>query len=1510
MALLFDNFSGNQAAPENDFPRRCVKRSRPVGGSDEFMTYHLFSSRTLPLTFAILAFFLGLAGRVSGQTNLWSARGDGFWDDPANWSLGLAPSTNQSLISIESAGSKTVTIDRFTSANYPSTMTVSNLSIKAPSGFTNTLSLDNAGTSVPLRILDTMTVTTNGAVKVVKSALSVGNFLNIDGKFSQYSGLVSVAGSLNVGVNNSFDATTVQAAYNLSGGVLSAATINMGNSGLANFTQTGGSNIVGTLNFFSRVSAAESNTYVLSGGFIIASNETITSYGPGKIIQTGGTNFVSGMLSIVGGHVTETGNYDLSGGLLSASNLDVGGQVFFSDGLIKLKQTGGDIRITGALTVGKSAGSFEHLGGSISAPVEIVGEHGTGFFNQSGGTNSIESTLYLGLLNGGIGVYNLTNGTLLVPSLVLGSNSAGTFNQYGSQVFFSSNVIVGAGTASGGTYKLINGETATPQLTIGQSGFGVYFQSGGTNAIGGNLLLGANPGSSGTYNFSSGALSAGFAVVGDAGRGTFSQSGGTNAIASLTIGRSNSSVGTYTLTAGTLTTSNTIVRQAGSGVFGQSGGVHEVINLTVSTNASAYYLTNGIVSARIIQAGNFFQYGGSVTSAATVVSRQYSQTGGSNQTLSLRMDDALEGRYLLTDAILNSGETDVGYSFRGSFTQYSGFHFATNVSIGKRAGSIGRYMLLNGSLNTASLSVGVLGTGTLSQSSGVITVSNDLNVGFDSGFGTPGGLGTYILNGGVLASKNENIGGFGFAMFDQIDGTNAVSGSFNFVSRSSGTGTNYYNLRRGFLIANDETVTFSGPGSFNQTGGTNQVMTDLFLASRGATSMAAYNVSGGRLSVSNLSVGSPSLFPLSGGELRLKQSGGIVSVQNTLSVGQSITPGSYALSGGTVSSTSSVIGDRTAGTFGQSGGTNSIETALYLGLNSGGVGTYNLTNGTLLVPALVVGSNSIGTFNQYNSQVAFNSNVIIAAGPESSGTYNLTNGITTTPQLMIGNGGFGRYIQSGGTNVVGGNLILAVNTGSTGTYTLNNGFLSADSASIGVNGRGTFNQLGGRMVVTNDFAMGLLSSFTLQNGSASVGRMEIASNAVVTLGGPGAKLDGGGIQNDGLIQGMGSVSNPIDNRGTISANSGGVLSLFGSVTSRSSNSTFATYPTSTIQLGGGLSENNGTIQLNGGTFDNGHWALVNKGLIVGNGLLRSGGLRNTSRLFLTGRTTASFIYGTVTNDANGTIVISSNSASFYGNVINNGVFLNQNGAANITGSFMENGMFFSQQAFSFFNDLNVSAAGAIVAPGFNQVYVAGNFYNVSAQAGLWDTAGVRLVFDGGSRHLLQLPGEERGTDPLAFANNFMWGSLRLGAGQSLTLQEGNAPNGSALYVGTLTLDDGTNQIASIIGNGLDIYYDANAPGNAYLNNGIFSLSGGGFIEPAVIAPKISVIPNSGPVFVLQFDFVPGKNYVIEFSNDLSTWTAIANPYLTMPVSGVYEWRDDGSRTGGVGLKRFYRIRVQ
>ncbi|HEY6166879.1 MAG TPA: hypothetical protein VI454_02480 [Verrucomicrobiae bacterium] len=65
--------------------------------------------------------------------------------------------------------------------------------------------------------------------------------------------------------------------------------------------------------------------------------------------------------------------------------------------------------------------------------------------------------------------------------------------------------------------------------------------------------------------------------------------------------------------------------------------------------------------------------------------------------------------------------------------------------------------------------------------------------------------------------------------------------------------------------------------------------------------------------------------------------------------------------------------------------------------------------------------------------------------------------------------------------------------------------------------------------------------------------------------------------------------------------------------------------------------------------------------------------------------------------------------------------------------------------------------------------------------------------------------------------------------------------------------------------------------------------------------------------VMRFPFVVGRNYRIRYTDDLSSsvWGAVDSPMFTTPLTGFYEWTDDGTQTGGLASPtRFYRVELQ
>jgi len=198
------------------------------------------------------------------------------------------------------------------------------------------------------------------------------------GSFTQSGGTNSVSGSL-LGLSLG-DGAGGSGTYNLNGGWLSTSgNLFVGNSGSANFTQSGGVNTIsgaGVL-YLGNASGA-TGTYNLSGsGLLTAPSERIGYYGTGSFTQSGGTNSVSGGL-VLAQFPGSSGTYNLNGGVLSLGGLDQGtGGAAFNFG-------GGTLAATApwssSLNINMSGigglGTIDTTGGNISLSGNLAGQGG------------------------------------------------------------------------------------------------------------------------------------------------------------------------------------------------------------------------------------------------------------------------------------------------------------------------------------------------------------------------------------------------------------------------------------------------------------------------------------------------------------------------------------------------------------------------------------------------------------------------------------------------------------------------------------------------------------------------------------------------------------------------------------------------------------------------------------------------------------------------------------------------------------------------------------------------------------------------------------------------------------------------------------------------------------------------------------------------------------------------------------------------------------------------------
>lgn len=202
---------------------------------------------------------------------------------------------------------------------------------------------------------------------------------------------------------------------------------------------------------------------------------TVGAEGVGYISQFDGTNTVGDNL-VLGDQAGGTGYYDLSGGDLSANDLHIG-----EYGTGEFTQSGGTNTIASELFLGRqngSLGSYTLNDGTLTADVERIGieDGSTGTFTQNGGTNTANG-LTLGAVSGSNGTYNFFGGTL-TDSLIVGDAGTGIFNNSGGTHNVTDNLTLGNQSTGNGTYNLsdtgILDVTGDGDSFIGNNGVGYW----------------------------------------------------------------------------------------------------------------------------------------------------------------------------------------------------------------------------------------------------------------------------------------------------------------------------------------------------------------------------------------------------------------------------------------------------------------------------------------------------------------------------------------------------------------------------------------------------------------------------------------------------------------------------------------------------------------------------------------------------------------------------------------------------------------------------------------------------------------------------------------------------------------------------------------------------------------------------------------------------------------------------------------------------------------------------
>ena len=418
------------------------------------------------ITIAVVVMF---GATSQAQVNSYISSTNGFWDESRLWSLGVPPSVDQSGVFITNDVSKTVTIDAITASSFADTLTISNLTISAPSGATNTLSLNNTG-AMALQILNGFTITSGGTVLSSNSTVTVTGMLMDDGTlvFSGGDSLMPTNGTVQAG------AVTISeydnAVLNVIGGTMTVA--NGLNIAVGPFH--------GSLLVANGAHLVVTNGQILvqcgstdSGGTLTVSNATLLGAdmwvgegyrGNGELTINDGTVTLSGYLNIGSGD--NGGSVELNGGLLDVKNTDT--QIApFQNGIGGMSVSGG-LFLTRNLSIAYYAES-------------------SGYFGISGGSVLVGSNLQVGDGYNSIAGLSMSAGQLVVTNGVITVDDPPAVPYcYPRNSCHAPPSI----TVSGGELLASTIELARSGYPFGEGDGGMLVVTGGTATVSGGITLG------------------------------------------------------------------------------------------------------------------------------------------------------------------------------------------------------------------------------------------------------------------------------------------------------------------------------------------------------------------------------------------------------------------------------------------------------------------------------------------------------------------------------------------------------------------------------------------------------------------------------------------------------------------------------------------------------------------------------------------------------------------------------------------------------------------------------------------------------------------------------------------------------------------------------------------------------------------------------------------------------------------------------------------------------------
>lgn len=252
--------------------------------------------------------------------------------------------------------------------------------------------------------------------------------------------------------------TVINSISGIAGGLLDASTLDVGTTGPARFTQSGGLvNLRGTNSYLGKLDedVRGTTTYTMTDGQLIRAGD-LKVQGGGQFLQSGGTHD-GGSLGVGDSVRSTSGLYEISGAaLLTVDALTISPNGTF-------RQLGGTVQIgtAGIKAGGKSAqpGLLYISDGSLTTEIAYVGYYNdVGRITQDGGAVRVNKLLSIGYEYATNSLYTLNNGTLRNAGetrIGTSSNSVGRLEQHGGSWTVDSLRIWPTGTYAwhGGTFQ-------------------------------------------------------------------------------------------------------------------------------------------------------------------------------------------------------------------------------------------------------------------------------------------------------------------------------------------------------------------------------------------------------------------------------------------------------------------------------------------------------------------------------------------------------------------------------------------------------------------------------------------------------------------------------------------------------------------------------------------------------------------------------------------------------------------------------------------------------------------------------------------------------------------------------------------------------------------------------------------------------------------------------------------------------------------------------------------------